>query len=87
MDADCYKTKIQLMFSETEPSPDENYDYEIWEGPESTFNITIGPDGFDMDYTPLNDPENYPTMTGDVEKITAFMKIINGEQYKVGEET
>lgn len=82
MDADCYKTKIQLMFSETEPCPHEHYDYEIWEGPESTFNISIGPDGFDMDYIPLNDPENYPMMTGDVERITTFMKIINERTWK-----
>lgn len=76
MDADCYKTKIQLMFSETEPCQGIS-DYEIWEGPESTFDITVGPDGFDVDYKPLKDPEHYPMMTGDVERITAFMKIIN----------
>ena len=82
MDADCYETKIQIMFSEMEPEVDEHHDYEIWEGPESTFNITVGPDGFDVDYKPLKDPEHYPVMTGDVGRITAFMKIINDRTWK-----
>ena len=82
MDADCYETKIQIMFSEMEPEVDEHHDYEIWEGPESTFNINVGPDGFDVDYKPLKDPDHYPMMTGDVEKITAFMKIINDRTWE-----
>jgi hypothetical protein len=87
MDADCYETKVQIMFSEMEPEVDEHhdyeiYDYEIWEGPESTFDITVGPDGFDVNYKPLKDPEKYPMMTGDVERITSFMKIVNERTWK-----
>lgn len=82
LDADCYETKIQIMFSEMEPQVNEHHDYEIWEGPESTFNITVGPDGFDVNYKPLRDPEHYPMMSGDVDKITAFMKIINDRTWK-----
>jgi hypothetical protein len=82
LDADCYETKVQIMFSEMEPQVNEHHDYEIWEGPESTFNITVGPDGFDVCYKPLKDPEKYPMMTADHEKITAFMKIVNDRTWK-----
>lgn len=82
LEADTYSTKFQIMFSEMEPEVDEHHDYEIWEGIETTFDITVGPDGFDVHYKPLNDPERYPMMSGEVEKITAFMKIINERTWK-----
>lgn len=76
MDADCYETKIQIMFSEMEPEIDERHDYDIWEGPETTTCIEIGPNGWDVRYTPLNDPEHYPMMSGDIERIKKFIDII-----------
>ena len=73
---DTYETTIEIMFSETEPALDENYAYDIWEGPETTIWIEVGPDGWDVSYTPLNDPEHYPMMTGDVDRIKKFIGII-----------
>ena len=80
MDADKYDTTIEIMFSETEPVPDEHYDYEIWDGPETTIEITVGPDDWSVSYTPLNDPEHYPVMSGDIERIKKFVNIVNDKR-------
>lgn len=76
MDADKYDTTFEIMFSETEPKLNEHYDYDIWDGPETTINITVGPDDWRVSYTHLNDPEHYPVMTGDVDRINKFIDII-----------
>ena len=81
MGADAYETTLEIMFSETEPALDESYDYDIWDGFETCIEITVGPDGWHVSYTPLNDPEHYPVMTGDVDRIKKFIGIIeNGKE-------
>lgn len=81
MDAGKYDTTIEIMFSETEPALDENYDYDIWDGSETVVEIEVGPDGWHVSYIPLNDPEHYPVMTGDVDRIKKFINIIeNGKE-------
>lgn len=81
MDADKYDTTIEIMFSETEPELYENYSYDIWDGPETTINITVGPDSWSVSYTPLNDPEHYPVMSGDVDRIKKFVNIVNDKTW------
>ena len=81
MGVDAYETTIEIIFSETEPALDESYDYDIWDGSETVVEITVGPDGWHVSYTPLNDPEHYPVMTGDVDRIKKFIGIIeNGKE-------
>lgn len=82
MDADKYDTTIEIMFSETEPKLDENYDYDIWEGPETTIEISVEPDTWSVSYTPLNDPERYPVMSGDIERIKKFVNIVNERTWR-----
>ena len=77
MDADKYDTTIEIMFSEAEPKLDEHYDYDIWDGPETTIKIAVEPDGWSLSYMPLNDPERYPIMSGDIERIKKFVNIVN----------
>lgn len=77
MDADTYVTTIEIMFSETEPKLDEHYDYDIWDGPETTIKISVEPDSWRVSYVPLNDPECYPIMSGDIERIKKFVNIVN----------
>ena len=77
MDADTYVTTIEIMFSETEPKLDEHYDYDIWDGPETTIKISVEPDSWRVSYVPLNDPERYPIMSGDIERIKKFVNIVN----------
>ena len=82
MNADTYETKIEIMFSETEPELDENYDYDIWDGPETTIEIAVEPDDWSISYTPLNDPEHYPIMSGDIERIKKFVNIVNDRTWR-----
>lgn len=82
MNTDTYETTIEIMFSETEPDLYVNYDYDIWEGPETTIKITVEPDDWSISYTPLNDPERYPVMSGDIERIKKFVNIVNDRTWK-----
>lgn len=81
MDADKYDTTIEIMFSETEPKLYENYDYDIWDGPETTIEISVEPDGWSLSYAPLNDSERYPIMSGDIERIKKFVNIVNDKTW------
>lgn len=75
MGSETYETKIEIMFSETEPDTGDGYD--IWDDDETSIWINIGPEDFEVKYTPKNDPEHYPIMSGDIERIKRFVDLVS----------
>lgn len=73
-----YETSIEIVFSETEPRVG---DYDIWDDESTTVWVKVGPDGYTVEYTPVNDPEHYPTITGDSERIKKFIEILKDDSW------
>lgn len=77
-DEEKYETALELVFSETEPDTGA---YDIWEDESTTVWIKVRPDGYDVEYTPINDPEHYPMITGDCERIKKFIEILKDDSW------
>ena len=75
-DPDVYSTKIEILFSETSPDGDGNYD--IWDSDTSRVVITAEPDHINIDYIPEDDTRHFPVMTADVDRIKNFVETLSG---------